>query len=719
MQDNNQNNNQNNSPKRHFFDWRFLIVIVLLIVGIVFFVRLLTQTSATTISYSEFEYYIQKGNNYQVTEVTATPSKEYSNLAVVEGNYQVTKDGKTTQYSFKVIMTYDQLSEIVAKIQDSADTTYEDVKVTYTNPETSMWLSILVTFLPTIIILVISFILFRSLLRSQGGAGGAMDFGKSTAVLNRGKTCKFEDVAGCDEEKDELVEIIDFLKNPRKYNEIGARVPKGVILFGPPGTGKTLLAKAVAGEAGVPFFSISGSDFVEMFVGVGASRVRDMFKTAKQNAPCIIFIDEIDAVGRQRGAGMGGGHDEREQTLNQLLVEMDGFNGNTGIIVMAATNRPDVLDPALLRPGRFDRQITISNPDVRGREAILKVHARNKHIDPSVKLDGVAARTPGFSGADLENLLNEAALLAARENRKVINHQDIDEATDRVMMGPAKKSRQYTEHERKLVAYHEAGHAVIGLKLENASIVQKVTIVPRGQAGGYNLMMPREETYFRTQKQLKETITGYLGGRVAEEIIFKDVSTGASNDFENATKLARAMVTEYGMSPLGPIQYEQPNGSVFLGRDYLKDKNFSDQVAMEIDKEVRNIIEDCYAECQKVIGENLDLLTNIANYLLKLETLNKADIDEIASTGHLSWYDNKVSAAEVNNEEEADTLENSTEVKEDAKESTDKEVKIEEAKEDNNLVSSTEVKVDEVKEYNPLEDNKESSLDDTKEDKTK
>ena len=717
MQDNNQNNNQNNSPKRHFFDWRFLIVIVLLIAGIVFFVRLLTQTSTTTISYSEFEYYIQKGNNYQVTEVTATPSKEYSNLAVVEGNYQVTKDGKTTQYSFKVIMTYDQLSEIVAKIQDSADTTYEDVKVTYTNPETSMWLSILVTFLPTIIILVISFILFRSLLRSQGGAGGAMDFGKSTAVLNRGKTCKFEDVAGCDEEKDELVEIIDFLKNPRKYNEIGARVPKGVILFGPPGTGKTLLAKAVAGEAGVPFFSISGSDFVEMFVGVGASRVRDMFKTAKQNAPCIIFIDEIDAVGRQRGAGMGGGHDEREQTLNQLLVEMDGFNGNTGIIVMAATNRPDVLDPALLRPGRFDRQITVSNPDVRGREAILKVHARNKHIDPSVKLDGVAARTPGFSGADLENLLNEAALLAARENRKVINHQDIDEATDRVMMGPAKKSRQYTEHERKLVAYHEAGHAVIGLKLENASIVQKVTIVPRGQAGGYNLMMPREETYFRTQKQLKETITGYLGGRVAEEIIFKDVSTGASNDFENATKLARAMVTEYGMSPLGPIQYEQPNGSVFLGRDYLKDKNFSDQVAMEIDKEVRNIIEDCYAECQKVIGENLDLLTNIANYLLKLETLNKADIDEIASTGHLSWYDNKVSAAEVNNEEEAKTLENSTEVKEDAKEPTDKEVKIEETKEDNNLVSSTEVKVDEVKEYNPLEDNKESSLDDTKEDK--
>ena len=544
-------------------------------------------------------------------------------------------------------MTFEQLDNMILEM----GTTYQEIKVNYLNPTTSMWVSLLITLLPTIIILAVTFLIFRSLLRSQGGAGGAMDFGKSTAVLNRSKTCKFTDVAGCDEEKDELVEIIDFLKNPRKYNEIGARVPKGVILFGPPGTGKTLLAKAVAGEAGVPFFSISGSDFVEMFVGVGASRVRDMFKTAKQNAPCIIFIDEIDAVGRQRGAGMGGGHDEREQTLNQLLVEMDGFNGNTGIIIMAATNRPDVLDPALLRPGRFDRQITISNPDVRGREAILKVHARNKHLDPAIKLDGVAARTPGFSGADLENLLNEAALLAARENRKVINSQDIDEATDRVMMGPAKRSRQYTEHERKLVAFHEAGHAVVGLKLENASIVQKVTIVPRGQAGGYNLMMPREETYFRTQKQLKETITGYLGGRVAEEIVFKDVSTGASNDFENATKLARAMVTEYGMSPLGPIQYEQPNGSVFLGRDYLKDKNFSDQVAMEIDKEVRNIIEECYAECKNVISSNMDLLNNIASYLLKLETLNKADIDEISTTGHLSWYDNKVEAAKNVNAE--------------------------------------------------------------------
>lgn len=681
MQDNNnENKNNNNRPKqRSYFDWRFLIVIVLLVVAIVFFVRLLTSTSTTTISYTEFKTMSSDTTNYKISDVNATPSTEYSTLVVVSGTYQKTGDTKST--SFQVVMTYDELETII--------TTGVNYKVTYLNPTTSVWLSLLVAVLPTIIMVVIVFFLFRSLIKSQGGAGGAMDFGKSTAVLNRGKTCKFDDVAGCDEEKNELVEIIDFLKNPRKYNEIGARVPKGVILFGPPGTGKTLLAKAVAGEAGVPFFSISGSDFVEMFVGVGASRVRDMFKTAKQNAPCIIFIDEIDAVGRQRGAGMGGGHDEREQTLNQLLVEMDGFNGNTGIIIMAATNRPDVLDPALLRPGRFDRQITISNPDVRGREAILKVHARNKHLDPSVKFDEVAQRTPGFSGADLENLLNEAALLAARENRKVINSQDIDEATDRVMMGPAKKSRQYTEHERKLVAYHEAGHAIIGLKLEDASIVQKVTIVPRGQAGGYNLMMPKEETYFRTQKQLKETITGYLGGRVAEELVFKDVSTGASNDFENATKLARAMVTEFGMSPLGPIQYEQPNGSVFLGRDYLKDKNFSDQVALEIDKEVRNIIEDCYSKAKEVISSNMDLLDTLASYLLKLETLNKTDIDEIASTGHLSWYDNKISNAEANNLESEEKEEVKENPSAEASENTSTEVSNETLKETNDEALDT------------------------------
>ena len=630
-------------PKRPKFDWLFIIVIIAAIIGIYFLIQNLTQKTYKNISYTKLQEQIN--GNYLVEDVqlTASPISDNYDLYYITGQY---KNG-TAKIDFKSAVTTSQLEYLVSNY---------NLSITIVPLKTNIWLSLLVSLLPSLILLVVLVFIMRMLMKSQGGAGGAFDFAKSTAKLNRSKTVTFKDVAGCDEEKEELVEIIDFLKNPRKYNEIGARVPKGVILFGPPGTGKTLLAKAVAGEAGVPFFSISGSDFVEMFVGVGASRVRDMFKTAKENAPCIVFIDEIDAVGRQRGAGMGGGHDEREQTLNQLLVEMDGFVGNTGIIIMAATNRPDVLDPALLRPGRFDRQITISNPDVLGREAILKVHARNKHLDPSVKLNEIAQRTPGFSGADIENLLNEAALLAARENRKVISTSDIDEAIDRVMMGPAKKSKKYTEHERRLVAFHEAGHAVIGLRLENASVVQKITIVPRGQAGGYNLMMPKEETYFRTKEQLLETITGFLGGRVAEEITFSDISTGASNDFENATKIARAMVTEYGMSDLGPIQYEQPNGSIFLGRDYLNDKNFSDQVAHEIDKEVRGIIESCYSKAKEVLESNKDLLSCIAEYLLLVETLTKSDIDEINKTGHLKWVDEKFKEPEV---------------KEDAKESED------------------------------------------------
>ena len=621
-------------PKRPKFDWLFIIVIIAAIIGIYFLIQNLTQKTYKNISYTKLQEQIN--GNYLVEDVqlTASPISDNYDLYYITGQY---KNG-TAKIDFKSAVTTSQLEYLVSNY---------NLSITIVPLKTNIWLSLLVSLLPSLILLVVLLFIMRMLMKSQGGAGGAFDFAKSTAKLNRSKTVTFNDVAGCDEEKEELVEIIDFLKNPRKYNEIGARVPKGVILFGPPGTGKTLLAKAVAGEAGVPFFSISGSDFVEMFVGVGASRVRDMFKTAKENAPCIVFIDEIDAVGRQRGAGMGGGHDEREQTLNQLLVEMDGFVGNTGIIIMAATNRPDVLDPALLRPGRFDRQITISNPDVLGREAILKVHARNKHLDPSVKLNEIAQRTPGFSGADIENLLNEAALLAARENRKVISTSDIDEAIDRVMMGPAKKSKKYTEHERRLVAFHEAGHAVIGLRLENASVVQKITIVPRGQAGGYNLMMPKEETYFRTKEQLLETITGFLGGRVAEEITFSDISTGASNDFENATKIARAMVTEYGMSDLGPVQYEQPNGSIFLGRDYLKDKNFSDQVAHEIDKEVRGIIESCYSKAKEVLESNKDLLSCIAEYLLLVETLTKSDIDEINKTGHLKWVDEKFKEPEV------------------------------------------------------------------------
>lgn len=659
MQDNNQKQNQPQKPVRRF-DWKFLLITMLAIIGITLLIRYLMQPNPKTITFTELVVAINDTENpIDSATMAAQPASGSNNasLYVVTGKF---KDGKSFTANITV-ENYNLLTtggDIIISI--NADGTKDVVSIPATSIrlyklETNIFLSLIINLLPYVI--MIGFFIF--LFRSQGN-GKAFDFGKSTARLSRGKSVTFADVAGCDEEKEELVEIIDFLKNPRKYSEIGARIPKGVLLVGPPGTGKTLLAKAVAGEANVPFFSISGSDFVEMFVGVGASRVRDMFKTAKEHAPCIIFIDEIDAVGRQRGAGMGGGHDEREQTLNQLLVEMDGFTGNLGIIVMAATNRPDVLDPALLRPGRFDRQITISNPDVTGRLAILKVHARNKHIDSSVKLEEIAQRTPGFSGADIENLLNEAALLAARNNRKVIVTADIDEAIDRVMMGPAKKSKKYTEKERRLVAFHESGHAVIGLRLKNASVVQKVTIIPRGQAGGYNLMMPKEETYFSTKSELLEGITGLLGGRVAEELIFQDVTTGAHNDFQKATRIARAMVTEYGMSSLGPVQYEQQSGDVFLGRDYLKEKNFSDQVALEIDKETRLIIEECYAKAKKVISDNLDLLKNIAEYLLKVETLTKSDIDEIESTGHLKRYDDMIAAKTEHEDNSKEELEDKT-----------------------------------------------------------
>ncbi len=633
MQQNNQNQ-QNQKPKKRI-DWLFPIIVILAVVGIFLLIQHLTTPKPKELSYAELVVALEdKTNPVDTSSISAQPIGGVNyQMFTIRGNF---KDSK----SFTCNVTTQQFNDLTSG--DNA------ITIKLVKLEQNVFLSLLINLLPYVI--MIGFFIF--LFRSQGN-GKAFDFGKSTARLSRGKSVTFADVAGCDEEKEELVEIIDFLKNPRKYSEIGARIPKGVLLFGPPGTGKTLLAKAVAGEANVPFFSISGSDFVEMFVGVGASRVRDMFKTAKEHAPCIIFIDEIDAVGRQRGAGMGGGHDEREQTLNQLLVEMDGFTGNLGIIVMAATNRPDVLDPALLRPGRFDRQITINSPDVNGRTAILKVHARNKHLDSSIKLDEVAQRIPGFSGADIENLLNEAALLAARSNRKIINTQDIVEAIDRVMMGPAKRSKKYTERERKLVAFHEAGHAVIGLRLENASIVQKVTIIPRGQAGGYNLMMPKEETYTHTKTELLESIIGFLGGRVAEELVFSDITTGAHNDFQQATRIARSMVTEYGMSSLGPVQYEQQSGNVFLGRDYLKEKNFSDQVALEIDKETRRIIEECYATAKKVISENMDLLNSIAEYLLKVETLTKSDIDEIEATGHLKRYDDMEALKKAEAEREA------------------------------------------------------------------
>ena len=482
--------------------------------------------------------------------------------------------------------------------------------------------------LPTILIvgagLIIGFVLLSKLSASVNNSNNkAMDFNKSRARREDTSSVRFDDVAGCDEEKAELIELVDYLKDPRKYTRLGAKLPKGVLLVGPPGTGKTLLAKATAGEAGVPFFSISGSDFVELYVGVGAGRVRDMFKKAKQCAPCLIFIDEIDAVGRQRGAGMGGGNDEREQTLNQLLVEMDGFGDNSGIIVMAATNRDDVLDPALLRAGRFDRQITVDLPDRKGREAILKVHARGKQIDPSVDFSNIAKRTTGFSGADLANVINEAAILAVRENKDTIGTREIDEAIDRRIAGPAKNSRSMTEHERKQVAYHEAGHAIIGLTLPYSDKVEKITIVPRGRTGGHVLMGPEEDRFLMTKNELMARIVGYLGGRSSEEIFFDDVSTGAHNDIEVATRIARAMVVEYGMSDLGPIQYEKQSGSVFLGRDYTNNqKNFSTQIAYEIDTEVRRIIDEAHEEAKRVISEHKDDVILLAETLLGVETIN-------------------------------------------------------------------------------------------------
>ena len=604
------------------------------------------KSKKSKISYQDF-YNTLVEYPERIQSINAKPATGNNEmLYYVSGTYYASEkdyNSKTkTSYYLYISRTIfdDQNPSADAKTIQSVIKANSTITVEYQTVSNTNVLSIIINLLPLVGTIIIFFILFRAL-SSGGGNNKAFDFAKSNARLAKDKTVTFKDVAGCDEEKQELEEVVDFLKNPRKYVEIGARIPKGILLFGSPGTGKTLLARAVAGEANVPFFSISGSDFVEMFVGVGASRVRDLFKTAKENSPCIVFIDEIDAVGRHRGAGLGGGHDEREQTLNQLLVEMDGFGNNSGIIVMAATNRPDILDPALLRPGRFDRQITVPNPDVLGREAILKVHGRNKLFAPNVHFDEIAQRIPGFSGAEIANLLNEAALLAARANRKVIELQDIDEAVDRVLMGPAKKSRKYTEKERIMVAHHEAGHAVIGLKLEDANIVQKVTIIPRGQAGGYALMLPEQETFFETKQGLLDKITGFLGGRVSEELCFNEISTGAHNDFQQATKIARAMVTQYGMSAMGTVQYENGGGNVFLGRDYLAEKNFSDAVAKEIDDEVRKIMEECYARAKKCLSENKELLENIAKYLLEVETLNYQDILEIEKTGKLSWWEEK------------------------------------------------------------------------------
>ena len=499
-----------------------------------------------------------------------------------------------------------------------------------------LWANIL----PMLLLMgMMGFFLYNMFQSGAGGGGmrGAMNFGKSRSkdISKQKVKVRFSDVAGAEEEKQELVEVVEFLKDPKRFTKLGARIPAGVLLEGPPGTGKTLLAKAVAGEAGVPFFTMSGSEFVEMFVGVGASRVRDLFENAKKNAPAIIFIDEIDAVGRQRGAGLGGGHDEREQTLNQLLVEMDGFEGNEGVIVIAATNRSDVLDPALLRPGRFDRQILVGNPDVKGREQILQVHARNKKLETEVDLKVVAQQTPGFSGAELENLLNEAALVAARFDHKAITQADIAEAHDRVIAGPAKKDRVISEQQRRTVAYHEAGHTIIGMVLSDARVVHKVTIVPRGRAGGYAVMLPREDAYIVTRKELYDQMVGLLGGRAAEEIVFNTQSTGASNDFQRATKIARSMVTEYGMSDrLGPVQYEG-NHTVFVGRDYGQKPAYSDQVAYEIDNEVRQLLNQAHEEAHRIINEHREQLNLIAEKLLEVETLEAAQIESLFKTGKM------------------------------------------------------------------------------------
>lgn len=601
--------------KRNMNFMPYLLLLVVVITSYIFLNSI--STKVNELNYTELTTEINSG---KVTELNVTP-KNSSGVYELTGKMNGYKKGEI----FKVTVPY--TDTVISSIYETAE--QHNLKVTTnTNPENSTWINVLFNVVPIIVFGILIYVMFIKL----GNNGkGTFDFGKSKAKLSEdGGTKTFKDVAGLKEEKEEVQELIDFLKNPKKFTKMGARIPKGVLLVGPPGTGKTLLAKAVAGEAKVPFFYISGSDFVELFVGVGASRVRDMFKQAKQTAPCLIFIDEIDAVGRERGTGLGGGHDEREQTLNQLLSEMDGFTENEGIIIIAATNRPDVLDPALLRPGRFDRQVTVGKPDVREREEILNVHAKNKILSGSVNLKHIAERTPGYSGADLENLLNEAALLAVRRNKEAITMEEIDEASDRVLMGPAKTSRKVTEYEKKIVAYHEAGHAVSGIVLPNGEEVHKITIIPRGMAGGYTQMLPKEErTLVYTKKELEEQIITLLSGRASEQYYLKEISTGASDDLKRATKIARSMVTEYGMSSLGPMQFEHRSESVFLGRDYNQTKNFSDQVALLIDQEVKKIIDDCYEKAQKIVSKEKKLVEILANRLIANETLTKEEIEDL------------------------------------------------------------------------------------------
>ena len=600
--------------KRGLLPYLFLALAMLAI----FYTFNVMNKVVNDLTYNEFIDVMNKGEVKELELVARANAYTYE----VRGTLKGYKDNE----SFFVRLPLSD--EVMKKIVSASDE--QGFKfTTIPDPDSSTVLLFVVNVLPILLLIVGA---FWFLTRQMAGNKSSLDFGKSRARLNSDKNkVTFKDVAGLKEEKEEVKELIDFLKNPKKFQKLGARIPKGVLLFGPPGTGKTLLAKAVAGEANVPFYFISGSDFVELFVGVGASRVRDMFQQAKRNAPCLIFIDEIDAVGRQRGTGLGGGHDEREQTLNQLLTEMDGFGANEGIIIIAATNRADVLDPALLRPGRFDRQVTVNLPDVREREAILNVHAKGKIFDKAVNLKRIAERTPGYSGADLENLLNEAALLAVRRNKDDIGMDEIDEASDRVLMGPAKVSRKVTDYEKNIVAYHESGHAVLGIELPNGEEVHKITIIPRGMAGGYTQMLPKEErTLVATKYELLQRITSYLGGRVSEELFCGEISTGASDDFKRATQIARSMVTEYGMSDLGPVQFEHKSGEVFLGRDYTNSsKNYSDAVALEIDKEIRKIINECYKNAKDILSKNKGLVEALAKTLYEKETITKEEIEEV------------------------------------------------------------------------------------------
>lgn len=595
---------------RFFKNVTFYLLIIIVAIWMIDYYSAST-VSKTDITYSAFMKHVQQDEVKQVTIVDN----------VISGKLKDGKDFSTVAPSDDSLIPTLRAREIEIKAE--------------LPPQPPWWTTILSSLLPMLLIVGIWFMLMQ---QSQGGGGRVMNFGKSRARRYDEDNIKitFKDVAGADEAKQELEEVVEFLKHPKKYNDLGAKIPKGVLLYGPPGTGKTLLAKAVAGEAGVPFFSISGSDFVEMFVGVGASRVRDLFEQAKKSAPCIVFIDEIDAVGRQRGAGLGGGHDEREQTLNQLLVEMDGFGANEGIIMIAATNRPDILDPALLRPGRFDRQIVVDRPDIKGRQEILKVHVKGKPISPEVELGVIARRTPGFTGADLSNLVNEAALMAARKNKNKIDMPEMEEAAERVIMGPERRSRVISDKEKRLTAYHEGGHTLVGMLLDNTDPVHKVTIIPRGRAGGYTLSLPKEDRYYATRSEMLDELKVLLGGRVAEALVLKEISSGASNDLQRATSLARQMICEYGMSPeLGPMTFGHRQDQVFLGRDIGRDKDYSEEVAAKIDKEIRKFIDEAYQKTESLLNENMDKLHLIADALIERETLEGEEIDQLMKYGKI------------------------------------------------------------------------------------